>query len=105
MAKIHKYRPRTKHLNVKLHHFRSYVDQKEISMHKIDTKSQPSDMLTKPLNESNFVKFRKWLMGWYDTLKLRSEPDQKARGSVRIMDILVITKYDIDCDVTFLVPV
>ena len=25
MAKVHKYRPRTKHLNVKLHHFRDYV--------------------------------------------------------------------------------
>ncbi len=26
MAKVHKYRPRTKHLNVRLHHFRDYVE-------------------------------------------------------------------------------
>ena len=33
MARIHKYRPRTKHLNVRLHHFRHYVERKEISIH------------------------------------------------------------------------
>jgi hypothetical protein len=27
MARIHKYRPRTKHLNVRLHHFRDYVER------------------------------------------------------------------------------
>ena len=65
MAKIHKHRPRTKHLNVKLHHFRSHVDTtKEVTIHKIDTKNQPADVLTKPLNEKDFVKFRKWLLGW-----------------------------------------
>ena len=65
MAKIHKCRPRTKHLNVKLHHFRSHVDTtKEVTIHKIDTKNQPADVLTKPLNEKDFVKFRKWLLGW-----------------------------------------
>ena len=47
IAKIHKYRPRTKHLNCRLHHFPSYVDDtKEISIHKIDTKEQPADYLT-----------------------------------------------------------
>ena len=30
MATTHKYRPRTKHLNVKLHHFRDYITRKEI---------------------------------------------------------------------------
>ena len=30
MAKVHKYRTRTKHLNVKLHHFRNYVDRGDI---------------------------------------------------------------------------
>ena len=29
MAKTHKYRPRTKHLNVKLHHFRDYVSREK----------------------------------------------------------------------------
>jgi hypothetical protein len=50
MARISKYRPRTKHLNCRLHHFRSYVDElKEITIHKIDTREQPADMLKKTI--------------------------------------------------------
>ena len=37
MAKIHKHRPQTKHLNIRLHDFRDYVEQKEISIHLINT--------------------------------------------------------------------
>ena len=32
MAKFHKYRPRTKHINVKYHHFRDYVEKGEIEI-------------------------------------------------------------------------
>ena len=65
IARVAKYRPRTKHLNCRLHHFRSYVDEtKEISIHKIDTTMQLADFLTKPLNEELLVKFRKLVMGW-----------------------------------------
>ena len=64
IAKIAKYRPRTKHLNVRLHHFRSYVDDGQITIHKIDTLSQPADLLTKPLNVEAFSKFRRMIMGW-----------------------------------------
>jgi hypothetical protein len=42
MAKVHKYQPRTKHLNVQLHHFRDYVEQQEISIHAINTNDQPA---------------------------------------------------------------
>jgi hypothetical protein len=51
MAKTHKYCPRTKHLNVKYHHFRDYVDKGEISIHKIDTTEQLADYLTKPVSQ------------------------------------------------------
>ena len=51
MAKVHKYRPRTKHLNVRLHHFRDYVQREEISIHAIHTNDQPADFLTKALNK------------------------------------------------------
>ena len=51
IARVHKFRPRTKHLNNGLHHFRSYVDSGEISIHKIDTLEQEADFLTKLLNE------------------------------------------------------
>jgi Reverse transcriptase (RNA-dependent DNA polymerase) len=64
MAKIHKYRPRTKHICTKLHHFRDYVLQKQISIHPIDTKLQPADFLTKPLNEDILLIHRKMVMGW-----------------------------------------
>lgn len=64
MAKVHKYRPRTKHLNVKLHHFRDYVERKEISIHHIRTAEQPADFLTKPLNEESHRRHRKTVMGW-----------------------------------------
>ena len=63
ITRVHKFRPRTKHLNNRLHHFRSYVDN-GITIHKIDTKEQPADMLTKPLNEELLFKFRKMMMGW-----------------------------------------
>ncbi|CAJ1933345.1 unnamed protein product [Cylindrotheca closterium] len=64
MARVHKWRPRTKHLCTKLHHFRSYVTRKEITIHPIDTEDQPADILTKPLAVELFIKHRKWLIGW-----------------------------------------
>ena len=64
MAKVHKYRPRTKHLNVKLHHFRDYVARGEISIHAIDTKAQLADYLTKPTNETLLMDLRQRVMGW-----------------------------------------
>jgi hypothetical protein len=64
MAKIHKYRPRTKHLNVRLHHFRDYVERGEISIHDIATQDQPADFLTKALNEDTLVKHRRSVLGW-----------------------------------------
>ncbi|CAJ1945456.1 unnamed protein product [Cylindrotheca closterium] len=64
MAKIHKWRTRTKHLCTKLHHFRSYVMRKEITIHPIDTEDQPADILTNPLAVQLFIKHRKWLIGW-----------------------------------------
>ena len=64
MATTHKYRPRTKHLNVKLHHFRDYVTRKEISIHPIDTSNQLADYLTKAVNQQILEKLRYEVMGW-----------------------------------------
>ena len=64
MAREYKYRPRTKFLNIKLHHFRDYVERGDISIHKIGTDDQPADYLTKPLDEKTFVKHRKVVQGW-----------------------------------------
>jgi hypothetical protein len=64
LASQQKYRPRTKHINTQYHHFRYYVDNKEISIHHIGTDDQCADVLTKPLNATAFAKHRKTLMGW-----------------------------------------
>ena len=64
MAVVNKWRPRTKHLATKLHHFRSYVNYGKISVHKIDTSLQPEYVLTKPLNSDLIQRHRKTIMGW-----------------------------------------
>ena len=44
MAKLHTYRLRTKHLNVRVHHFRDYVERRGgVSMPAISTHHQPAD--------------------------------------------------------------
>ena len=64
MAQIHKYRPRTKHLNVKLHHFPQYVNDGAIQIHDIDTSYQEADYLTKPVDHYALLRLRKRVMGW-----------------------------------------
>ena len=64
MARTHKFRPRTKHINVKLHHFRDYVSRGEIVVEKVDTKDQLADILTKPVNEDILKPLRKKILGW-----------------------------------------
>jgi hypothetical protein len=63
-ARVAKYRPRTRHINAAWHHFRSYVVDKLISIHAIDTKSQLGDVFTKQVSLDDFVRFRKLIFGW-----------------------------------------
>ena len=58
-AREYKYCPRNKLLNVKLHHFRDYVDRREINIHKIRTEDQQSDYLTKSMDEKTHVNHMK----------------------------------------------
>ena len=64
LANTPKMRPRTKHINLVFHHFRSYVLSKAISIHAIDTSEQTADVLTKPLALNLFQKHRRSLLGW-----------------------------------------
>ena len=64
LATNHKYRPRTKHINTQYHHFRHYVNAKEITIHHIRTEDQLADILTKPLANVLFMKHRMSIMGW-----------------------------------------
>ena len=56
IAADHKSWPRTKHLSIRLHHFRSYVVNKRITIQYINTKEQIADLFTKPLPKPQFVK-------------------------------------------------
>lgn len=64
IAMNHKYRPRTKHMNNKLHHFRDYISRKEIEVLRINTLEQIADILTKPVNGEILKKLRKRAIGW-----------------------------------------
>jgi hypothetical protein len=64
IARKHKYRPRTKHLNNRLWHFRTYIDRGVITIHPIKSEDQPADILTKPLNEPDFKRHRKRTNGF-----------------------------------------
>jgi hypothetical protein len=55
LAKSPKLRPRTKHINIKYHHFREFVKSGQIELYKIDTDEQEADLLTKGLPESRII--------------------------------------------------
>ena len=64
LATNHKTRPRTKHLSIRLHHFRSHIVNKTISIEHVSTTKQLADIFTKPLPKVQFCNLRKGLMLW-----------------------------------------
>ena len=64
MATTHKFRPRTKYINVKLHHFRDFVTRGDVIIKSISTMNQLANYLTKPLTAEILVPLRKKVMGW-----------------------------------------
>jgi hypothetical protein len=64
MAQTPKMRPRTKHMNIKYHHFREAVRLKKVSIWSVNTVNQVADIFTKPLGVELFEKFRKLILGW-----------------------------------------
>ncbi len=84
-------RPRTKHLNIKYHHFREEVRKGTISIYHTRREEQIADIFTKPLPEAPFTKFREKMMGSqqekkYLTYTLQSTPTHPP--SVHISDQL-----------------
>ena len=63
IATNHKWRPRTKHLNCRLHHLWSYIPHR-ISVQHIPMDKQPPDILTKPVDQITLQQLQSWLMGW-----------------------------------------
>ena len=59
-----RYRPRTKHIAIKYHHFRDHVTKGMVTVKPIDTAEQLADQFTKGLQEGTFVYLRHKLLGW-----------------------------------------
>jgi hypothetical protein len=65
IARTHKMRPRTKHINLVYHHFRSFVKKGLMVIWPINTEDQPSsDIMTKPTAPNLFLKHRKGICGF-----------------------------------------
>ena len=64
IATVHKFRPRTKHINTKYHHFREFVSRKEVIIKAISSSQQRADYLTKPLRWEDLSRLRPMVMGW-----------------------------------------
>ena len=70
LARAPKLRPRTKHIAVKYHHFRSHVYNKQsnpdgcLHLRYVGTKDQLADIFTKGLSEASFEKLRAIICGW-----------------------------------------
>ena len=64
LVEIPKMRPRTKHIALKYHHFRTFVKNKTVSVRYCETAMQIADIFTKPLGDTQFAVLRKMMMGW-----------------------------------------
>ena len=66
IAGTHKFTPRTKHISLKYHWFRSFTKgpNKLLNIKYINTREQTADILTKPLDEPLFTYLRKKSNGW-----------------------------------------
>jgi len=76
IARVSKMRPRTKHVNMKYHHFREYVKKGLIEILPISTDDQLADIGTKPLAFSKFNTFRELIMKWSLDTSVAREPAQ-----------------------------
>ena len=65
IAKVPKMRSRTKHINLKYHHFCSFVEKGLLSIQPVGTREQAADIMTKALPLDDFLRHRSFLMGWW----------------------------------------
>jgi hypothetical protein len=64
MAESNRFSPRTKHIALKYHDFKSHVDEGKISISYINMHEQLADILTKPLDDKTFFVLRMMLNGY-----------------------------------------
>ena len=65
MTESSKLSPRTKQIELKYHHFKSYVYYKRLRIIYTCSEYQLADILTKPLSDAQFHILRKVLNGWW----------------------------------------
>jgi histone deacetylase 1/2 len=64
LATVPRMTPRSKHIAVKYHFFRTHVQKGDIKILKVDTTKQVADIMTKGLPKDTFQRLRKLLAGW-----------------------------------------
>jgi hypothetical protein len=64
LARCSMLRPRTKHIAIQYHHFRTHVAEKLINIQHVTTTEQVADIATKPLPRDQFKYLRQRLLGW-----------------------------------------
>ena len=64
IARVKKYRPRTRHIAAQWHHFRQYVTDKTIEILSCPTTEQRADPATKQCEAHLFFKHRRANFGW-----------------------------------------
>ena len=64
MASAKKISPRTKHIALKYHHFRSAVNEGKIKIFHVATNEQTADIFMNPLKIDKLRFLRQKLMGW-----------------------------------------
>ena len=65
MEQADKFSPRTKHIALKYHHFRSFVKSKRVAVKYFSTEMKKADILTKPLSDALFFCLCHMLIGWW----------------------------------------
>jgi len=58
------FKPRTKHISIKFHHFYDKIRDGTLTVIKIGTNENIADIFTKPLSRIKFHHLRRLLMGW-----------------------------------------
>ena len=97
LAREPKYRPRTKHIAIKYHHFREHVKNKTIKVLAIDTKEQIADIFTKPLKKASFEYLRYKLMGWLTkTIVMRGSFNTHYSKNMKMVLGYFISNFNID---------
>ena len=60
MSNSNRFSPCTKHIALKYHHFRRFVEEKIVSIENIRTHEQTANILKKPIDDSTLFGYLRW---------------------------------------------